>query len=186
MYLSLRRPSFLLVPLHSSVRTIPLHPLSRLPFILNLLPQFPFTFSCHIMSHLLQIFHRRAALLSINPMCSKQESSVAVFSTATGLWESESFCVSSCMLRGRLASQSVSTLAKTWWVPLVPGGVTLHSMTLDEQASNYLSETCVSVECGCFTYSWSLLYPLSRRRSMYHQNKMSQYRKMWWRKIFIG
>lgn len=74
------------------------------------------------MSHLLQIFHRRTALLSINPMCSKQESSVAVFSTATGLWESESFCVSSCMLRGRLASQSVSTLAKTWWVPLVPGG----------------------------------------------------------------
>lgn len=23
-------------------------------------------------------------------------------------------------------------------------------------------ETCVSVQCGCFTYSWSLLYPLSR------------------------
>lgn len=185
MYLSLRRPSFLLVPLHSSVRTIPLHPLSRLPFILNLLPQFPFTFSCHIMSHLLQIFHRRTALLSINPMCSKQESSVAVFSTATGLWESESFCVSSCMLRGRLASQSVSALAKTWWVPLVPGGgATLHSMTLDEQASNYLSRDLRFSSVWMFHVFMKSLVPSVK--SMYHQNKMSRYRKMWWRKIFIG
>lgn len=122
---------------------------SFLSFILNLLPQSPPHPTFHLcMSYYASSSTNLSPLPFLKTPCGEQ--CRCVF-----LVPCKFFCVSSCMLRGRLVSQSVSVLSETWWELLV-----LHSVTLDYpfQHSKFLSETAFLLlpHFGCLAWTLKL------------------------------